>query len=50
MSICELYCQEITDESGALTDIKLDYPFNFNFGYDVVDIQAEKEPEKRALV
>ncbi|MBO4775514.1 MAG: AMP-binding protein [Lachnospiraceae bacterium] len=50
MSICELYCQEITDKSGALTDIKLDYPFNFNFGYDVVDLQAEKEPEKRALV
>ena len=50
MSISQLYCREITDEYGALTDVKLDYPDDFNFGYDVVDLQAEKEPEKRALV
>ncbi len=50
MSISQLYCHEITDENGALTDIITNYPYNFNFGYDVVDLQAEKEPNKRALV
>ncbi len=50
MSISQLYCREITDENGAITDFLPDYPFNFNFGYDVVDLQAEKEPSKRALV
>lgn len=50
MSISQLYCREITDENGALTAFYPDCPFNFNFGYDVVDLQAEKEPDKRALV
>ncbi len=35
-------------------DFKLNYqlvvPDNFNFGYDVVDAWAEKEPDKRALL
>ncbi|MBQ2183453.1 MAG: AMP-binding protein, partial [Lachnospiraceae bacterium] len=50
MSISQLYCREITDANGALTDFLLDYPFDFNFGYDVVDLQAKTEPGKRALV
>ena len=50
MSLSQLYCREITDANGALTDFLLDYPFDFNFGYDVVDLQAKTEPEKRALV
>ncbi|MBP5727476.1 MAG: AMP-binding protein, partial [Clostridia bacterium] len=50
MSIYQNFCREITDEHGTLKEIKLDYPENFNFGYDVVDRTAEETPEKRALV
>ncbi len=50
MSIYKQYCHEITDEHGNLKKITLDYPDNFNFGYDVVDKIAEETPNKRALV
>lgn len=50
MSIYQKYCHEITDEKGNLQKITLDYPENFNFGYDVVDLIAEETPQKRALV
>ena len=50
MSIYLKYCHEVTDEHGALTKIILDYPDNFNFGYDVADRIAEETPDKRALV
>ena len=50
MSIYKQYCHEITDEHGNLKSITLDYPDNFNFGYDVVDKIAEETPDKRALV
>lgn len=44
------FCTEITDEFGNLKKITLDYPDNFNFGYDVVDSIAEETPDKKALV
>ncbi|MCI8598516.1 MAG: AMP-binding protein [Lachnospiraceae bacterium] len=50
MSIYKKFCQEVLDEFGALKNIELDYPENFNFGYDVVDAIADQDPEKRALV
>lgn len=50
MSIYKSFCREITDENGALQSITLEYPDNFNFGYDVVDAIAGSSPEKRALV
>lgn len=50
MSIYKNYCQEITDEQGNLENIVLDYPDNFNFGYDVVDKIADETPEKKAIV
>lgn len=50
MSIYRQYCHEITDEHGNLKKLTLDYPDNFNFGYDVVDKIAEETPDKRALV
>ena len=49
MCVYKQYCNEIVDENGRLIKITLDYPDNFNFGYDVVDKIAEKTPEKRAL-
>lgn len=50
MSIYQKFCKETFDESGALENFELNFPDNFNFGYDVVDAIAEKTPEKRALV
>lgn len=50
MSIYHKFCHEVFDEQGNLKKFTLDYPVNFNFGYDVVDAIAEKEPYKRAMV
>ncbi len=50
MSIYQNYCREITDEHGNLKKLTLNYPDNFNFGYDVVDKIADETPDKRALV
>lgn len=50
MSVYKQYCNEIVDENGRLKKITLEYPDNFNFGYDVVDKIANETPEKRALV
>lgn len=50
MSIYNKFCQEVLDDAGRLTDIRFDYPDNFNFGYDVVDAIAAETPDKRAVV
>lgn len=50
MSIYQRYCNEEFDENGNLLNIELEYPDNFNFGYDIVDKIAEETPDKRAIV
>lgn len=50
MSIYRKFCSETINECGALQKIELNYPDNFNFGYDVVDAIADSEPNKKALV
>jgi len=50
MSIYQQYCNEIFNENGNLQKLTLDYPDDFNFGYDVVDKIAEEAPDKKALV
>lgn len=50
MSIYQNFCREITDEYGNLKRLTLDYPENFNFGYDAVDRIARETPDKRAIV
>ena len=50
MTIYQNFCTEGFGADGRLTDIRFHYPDNFNFGYDVVDAIAAREPEKRALV
>ncbi len=50
MSIYSKYCEEIFDNNGKIVDLKINYPDNFNFGYDVVDTIAKDTPEKKALV
>ena len=49
-SIYQRYCTEIKDENGGLKKLTLNYPDNFNFGYDVVDEYAAVSPDKRAMV
>ena len=50
MSIYQKFCREAFDEQGRLTKLTLQYPENFNFGYDVVDAIAAETPDKTALV
>lgn len=50
MSIYRKFCRETLDARGSLENLTLDYPENFNFGYDVVDAIAAQTPEKTALV
>ena len=32
------------------TKLKITVPENFNFGYDIVDVYAQEDPQKKALV
>lgn len=50
MSIYKRFCKEVFDENGSLCKITLNFPDNFNFGYDVVDVIADETPDKRAMV
>ncbi|MBQ8795074.1 MAG: AMP-binding protein [Clostridia bacterium] len=50
MSIYKRFCKEVFNEDGSLCKITLNFPDNFNFGYDVVDVIADETPDKRALV
>ncbi|MDO4476270.1 MAG: AMP-binding protein [Lachnospiraceae bacterium] len=50
MSLYQRFCTETFDEQGVLKDISIHYPEHFNFAYDVVDVIAEENPDKRALV
>lgn len=50
MSIYHKFCREMLDKKGKLLKLSLEYPDNFNFGYDVVDAIAEETPDKRAMV
>lgn len=50
MSIYQQFCHEQLDEQGRLQRLTLEYPVNFNFGYDVADRLAEQSPQERALV
>ena len=44
------YCECGFDEKGVLNKFVPKPTENFNFGYDVVDFIAEREPEKTAVV
>lgn len=41
---------DYTSYEDLYTNFKIHVPKNFNFAYDVVDVYAEKEPKKEALV
>lgn len=50
MNLYQNFCRETFDGQGRLSRFVLDYPENFNFGYDVVDAMADRAPDQRALV
>ncbi len=44
------FCRETFDEEGVICGFEPVYEPNFNFAYDVVDVIAREEPERRAMV
>lgn len=49
LNIHQKYCKE-TFFDGKLCHFEAVYKSDFNFAYDIVDVIAEKEPERRAMV
>ena len=41
---------KFTSQEDFIKNIHINVPENFNFGYDIVDAWAEKEPSKPALL
>lgn len=50
MQLYKSFCKETLDSDGCLVDFQLDFPENYNFGYDVVDKMAELAPDDTAVV
>lgn len=50
MQLYKNFCRETLDSNGNLVDFELDFPQNYNFGYDVVDKMAELAPNDTAVV
>ena len=48
--INERYVEETYGDDGILREMKIHYPENYNFGYDIVDDIAVNDPERTALV
>lgn len=48
--VADKFVEVETDSEGALTGIKFKNDDTFNFGFDVVDALAEKNPDKTALI
>ena len=44
------FVNEVIDENGMLKDISFNIPEDFNYGFDVVDAIAAKEPDKKAMI
>ena len=44
------YAREKYNDKGILSDYSLEYPDNFNFGYDIVDDIGVNDPDRTAMV
>lgn len=44
------FCRETLDQTGIPTQFSLKYPENFNFGYDVVDVLGQENPDGLAVM
>lgn len=49
MQLFNDFCNYTLDENGVLNSFQLDYPENYNFGYDVVDKMGELAPNDIAM-
>lgn len=50
MQLYKDFCTEKFNDKHVLEEFYLNYPENYNFGYDVVDRMAQLTPEERAVV
>ena len=50
MQFYQQFCEETFGPDGSLTGFRVKCAENYNFGYDVVDAIAARDPEKRAVV
>ena len=50
MEFYQQFVKETYDADGVLTEFAIQCPEHFNFGYDVVDALAEKDPKKLCMV
>ena len=48
--VADKFIEVDTNENGEMTDIRFKNTDTFNFAFDVVDVLAEKNPDKTALV
>ena len=39
-----------TSQEDYIANLKINVPENFNFAYDVVDVYAKEQPDKKALL
>ena len=44
------FCREELDQNGVISKFEILCPDNFNFAYDVVDVIAQAEPNRRAML
>lgn len=50
MQLFKNFCNVDFDEKGVLKSFELNFPENYNFGYDVVDEMAKAVPDDIAMV
>ena len=50
MEFYQQFVKEAYDADGVLTEFSIQCPAHFNFGYDVVDALAAKDPNKVCMV
>lgn len=49
-TIYQKYCEEAFDNNGVLKEFHINCPDTFNFAYDVVDVIAQTQPDRRAMM
>ena len=50
MLLYKNFCKESLDQNGTIQAFSLNYPKNFNFGYDVVDVLGREDPNGLAVM
>lgn len=50
MRLYKNFCETAFDENGVLSEFRLKYKENYNFGYDVVDEMARIAPDQKAMI